>query len=164
MIACSGRGLWELVLRYTPSLHSSIVYACCGPFKYANICSGWSCDQRFSETLSHYNVTLTRALRACRECRNRWRTAKGQTLRPMITLKVSKPTNLLFEMIWYKFDYWYFELLHEPILDWPTCHAMIWWCTSWIPWNLSFRYILFHEKSHFLILAGSVFYLIWLGR
>ena len=34
----------------------------------------------------------------------------------------------------------------------------------WIPWNLSFRYVLFHEGTHFLIWAGSAFYQIWLGR
>ena len=36
-------------------------------------------------------------------------------------------------------------------------------CVTWIPWNLSFRHILFHEKSHFMILTGSAFYQIWLG-
>ena len=33
----------------------------------------------------------------------------------------------------------------------------------WIPWNLSFRYILFREETNLLILAGSAFYQIWLG-
>ena len=33
---------------------------------------------------------------------------------------------------------------------------------SRIPWNLSFRYILFHVWTNFLILAGSAFYQIWL--
>ena len=41
--------------------------------------------------------------------------------------------------------------------------------SSWIPWNLWFRYILFHEwtnflrsaGTNFLILAGSAFYQIW---
>ena len=35
---------------------------------------------------------------------------------------------------------------------------------SWNPWNLSFHCILFHEWTHYLILAGSSFYQIWLGR
>ena len=36
---------------------------------------------------------------------------------------------------------------------------------TWIPWNLSFRHILFHEKkTHFPIWSGSAFYQIWLGR
>ena len=29
---------------------------------------------------------------------------------------------------------------------------------TWNPWNLSFCFILFHEITHFLILAGSEFY------
>ena len=33
---------------------------------------------------------------------------------------------------------------------------------SWIPWNLSFRYTLFHERTHFLVSPGSAFYQIWL--
>ena len=35
---------------------------------------------------------------------------------------------------------------------------------TWIQWNLSFRYICFHEKTHFLILAGNAFHQIWSGR
>ena len=35
---------------------------------------------------------------------------------------------------------------------------------SWIPRNLWFCYILFLEKTHFLILVGSAFYQIWLLR
>ena len=31
------------------------------------------------------------------------------------------------------------------------------WYVTWSPWNLSFCYILFHELTHFLILAGSAF-------
>ena len=34
---------------------------------------------------------------------------------------------------------------------------------SWNLWNLRFHHILFQEWTHFLILAGSVFYQMWLG-
>ena len=46
------------------------------------------------------------------------------------------------------------------------CNVLVRRCkvSPWIPWNLSFRYILLFGKTHFLILAGSAFCQIWLGR
>ena len=38
------------------------------------------------------------------------------------------------------------------------------WDKTWNSWNLSFGHFLFHEKTHFLVLAGSAFQQIWLER
>ena len=52
----------------------------------------------------------------------------------------------------------FFPLL--PVFIMWISHEMV----TWSPWNLSFRQVLFHEKTNFLILAGSAFDQIWLGR
>ena len=49
-------------------------------------------------------------------------------------------------------------LLHVPQVSAPYTEM------TWNPWNLSFRHVLFHEKTHFLILAGGAIYQIWYGR
>ena len=53
-------------------------------------------------------------------------------------------------------------MLLSPQLSTPK--GWLVFITSWNPRNLSFRHVLFHEWTHFLILAGSAFYQIWLGQ
>ena len=67
-------------------------------------------------------------------------------------------TNDLGHLTWVFKHTWFHTLLNMLLEN------VLAGCCSWFPCNLSFRHILFHETTHFLILVGSAFYQIWLGQ